>query len=281
MLNDHYAQVATAIRFLQQHHQAQPSLDDIAAYVNLSPSHFQRIFTAWAGISPKKFLQYLTVEALKKSLSVAPNLSIAAEEVGLSTQSRVYDLFVNIEAVTPQTYKTQGKGIEIRYGFGETPFGRCFIAHTEKGICGLSFVDGDEAAVLTAFKSRWQEASVIFTPETARLLLNQIFSQSLHKQSLKLLLQGTKFQIKVWEALLKIPFGQVTHYQHIANTIENPKAVRAVGTAIGQNPIAFLIPCHRVIRREGIIGAYHWGSERKAALLGWEKARQGDSPTLL
>ncbi|MGZ5248532.1 MAG: methylated-DNA--[protein]-cysteine S-methyltransferase, partial [Flavitalea sp.] len=260
------------IHYITSNYKQQPTLEEIAAQVNLSPFHFQRMFTDWAGISPKKFLQFLTVEELKKELYSVKNIADAADNVGLSAQSRVYDLFVNIEAVTPQEYKSNGKGLKIKYGFHLTPFGECFIAHTEKGICALSFIDEDKEIVLEEFYQQWENADIINDQESTEHLIKELFSPVKEKK-IKLLLKGSKFQVKVWEALLKIPFGSVSTYRNIADAVGQPGAVRAVGSAVGANPVAFIIPCHRVIRSEGLIGEYHWGATRKKAMIGWEKAR--------
>ena len=270
--NINYERVEEAIKFLTENFKQQPSLYDVADNSKVSPFHFQKIFTEWAGISPKKFLQYLTVEELKKELKKTSNLNEAAEKVGLSAQSRVYDLFVNIEAVTPHEFKTKGQGIEIIYGVHPTPFGECFIAGTSRGICSLNFIENNEDELLTALRSHWKNASIKKDQKETSCFAENIFDSG-SKKPIDLLVKGTAFQIKVWEALLKIPFGSVTSYQSIANTIGNTKALRAVGTAIGSNPIAYLIPCHRVIRQEAIIGQYRWGSLRKKALIGWERAK--------
>lgn len=268
-----YNRIAKAIKYLVANFKLQPSLEELANHVHLSSFHFQRLFTDWAGISPKKFLSYLTVEELKKELLNTENLVQAAEKVGLSAQSRVYDLFVNIEAVTPQEYKTGGKGIKIDYGFHETPFGECFVANTKNGICALSFVDENKIAVLDEFKSKWQNAELAENQSETKSIVEKLFYEPLKGRQFNLFLKGTKFQVKVWEALLKTPFGSVTSYQNIASAIDHPKAMRAVGSAVGSNPLAFLIPCHRVIRSEGQIGMYHWGETRKSAIIGWEKAK--------
>ena len=274
MTNDiNYTRVEEAIRYLSANFRQQPSLEDLAAHVHLSPFHFQRIFTEWAGISPKKFLQYLTVSALKEELQLSNNLIESAEKVGLSAQSRVYDLFVNIESVTPQEYKTRGSGVKIEYGFHTSPFGEYFVANTERGICALSFVDNNKDELLSSLSGEWKNASVIQHQKNTRSLAENIFSIEAPKQPVHVLLKGTKFQLKVWEALLKIPFGSVSSYRGIAASIGQTNAMRAVGSAIGSNPLAYLIPCHRVIRSEGIIGEYHWGSSRKTAIIGWEKSQ--------
>ncbi|MCC7506872.1 MAG: methylated-DNA--[protein]-cysteine S-methyltransferase [Saprospiraceae bacterium] len=270
--NIDYQRVARAIEFLDAHFQQQPELDEVARQVHLSPHHFQRIFTEWAGVSPKKFMQYLSIDHLRSRIFDLNNLNEAAEAVGYSTQSRVYDLFVSIEAVTPREFKTGGQGLDIRYGFHTTPFGECLIGLTERGICALSFVDEtNKQAEFDGFLDRWQAARLWSDPAGTAPTVEQIFGQKA-PQKVHLLVQGTNFQLKVWEALLKIPAGAVSTYQHIAQNIGQPGAARAVGTAIGHNPVAYLIPCHRVIRKEGLVGQYHWGSTRKKALLGCEMA---------
>jgi AraC family transcriptional regulator of adaptative response/methylated-DNA-[protein]-cysteine methyltransferase len=248
-------------------------LEAVAQHVHTSPQHFQRIFTDWAGVSPKKFTQYLTIDFLRNKIHEANNMQNAADMAGLSTQSRVYDLFTTIEAVTPQEFKTGGQGLEIQYGFQQTPFGECLIAMTERGICHMAFIDETtKQTEFDRFVDTWHFAKRYHDAATTEGVVKQIFNRE-KSDKIHLLVQGTNFQLKVWEALLRIPQGAVSTYQHIANTIDNPKAVRAVGTAIGNNPIAYLIPCHRVIKAQGEIGQYHWGSTRKKALIGWEMAR--------
>jgi len=271
-----YERIAKAIEYLSEHFLEQPDLDEVAAQVHLSPFHFQRLFTAWAGVSPKKFLQYLTTSYLKDKLADSANLIEAAEMAGLSSQSRVYDLFVNIEAVTPNEFRNAGAGLTIQYGYHDTPFGKCFIAVTSRGVCGLSFVEeGREQATLEEFKQRWAFASIVPGQEATASYVHQIFPEgNLPAGKLKLLVQGTNFQVKVWQALLQIPPGAVSTYRQIARSIGHPNAFRAVGSAIGHNPVAWLIPCHRVIRQEGIPGEYHWGAVRKKAIIGWEMAKQ-------
>jgi AraC family transcriptional regulator, regulatory protein of adaptative response / methylated-DNA-[protein]-cysteine methyltransferase len=274
MTNDvNYSRVEDAIRYLSANFRQQPSLEEIAEHVHVSPFHFQRIFTEWAGISPKKFLQYLTVSALKEELQQSNNLIESAEKVGLSAQSRVYDLFVNIESVTPQEYKTKGSGIRIEYGFHASPFGAYFVANAERGICALSFVESNKEELLSSLSNEWKNASLVQHQKNTLSLAENIFSVEAPRQPVHVFLKGTKFQLKVWEALLKIPFGSVSSYRGIASAIGQNNAMRAVGSAIGNNPLAFLIPCHRVIRSEGVIGEYHWGSARKAAIIGWEKSQ--------
>jgi AraC family transcriptional regulator of adaptative response/methylated-DNA-[protein]-cysteine methyltransferase len=272
-----YDKIAKAIEYISENVKNQPSLFEVSEEVNISPFHFQKMFSEWAGVSPKKFLQYITADYLKSKIKESTNLAELAQSAGLSSQSRVYDLFTGIEAVTPQEFKTDGKGLKIYYGFHITPFGDCFIAVTERGICAMAFVDEiTKGHQLILLRKKWHFASIELNQKITESYIYHIFSprQSTLKK-MPLMVQGTNFQLKVWEALLAIPQGAVTTYQQIANSIGNPKAVRAVGTAVGDNPIAYLIPCHRVIRKEGILGEYRWGNLRKKALIGWEAAKSG------
>ena len=272
-----YEKIAKAIEYISENVKNQPSLFEVSEEVNISPFHFQKMFSEWAGVSPKKFLQYITADYLKSKIKESTNLAELAQSAGLSSQSRVYDLFTGIEAVTPQEFKTDGKGLKIYYGFHITPFGDCFIAVTERGICAMAFVDEITSGhQLTLLRKKWHFASIELNQKITESYIHHIFSPRLSTlKKVPLMVQGTNFQLKVWEALLAIPQGAVTTYQQIANSIGNPKAVRAVGTAVGDNPIAYLIPCHRVIRKEGILGEYRWGSLRKKALIGWEAAKSG------
>ncbi len=276
-ININYQRIEEAIQYLEKNFQRQPELDEVAENVHLSPFHFQRIFTEWAGISPKRFLQYLTVDFLKDKLQQSKNLVEAAESAGLSSQSRVYDLFTTLEAVTPQEYKLKGSGIRIEYGFHETVFGLCLIGVTERGICWLSFFSADEdpKMELDQMKEHWHNSVFHLDQELTSVFTQQIFAPDhvASKKKLHLFVKGTNFQIKVWEALLKIPMGDVTTYQGIAEHIQNPKAMQAVGSAVGSNHIAYLIPCHRVIRKDGILGEYRWSSIRKKSIIGWEMAK--------
>ncbi len=270
-----YQRIEQAIQYLSEHFTEQPNLDEVAAQVHLSPYHFQRLFTEWAGISPKKFLQFLTTDFLKDKLAETPNLMEAANLAGLSSQSRVYDLFVTLEAMTPHEYRSGGQGLSIRYGYAGTPFGECFVAATERGICGLEFVNNNtKSTVLQAFQQKWRNAQLLSDNSVAVDFTRQIFLDKFQEpKRFRLLVRGTKFQVKVWEALLRVPFGAVTTYGQIAASIGQPGASRSVGSAIGDNPVAYLIPCHRVIRQEGKFGEYHWGSTRKKAIVGWEMAK--------
>jgi AraC family transcriptional regulator, regulatory protein of adaptative response / methylated-DNA-[protein]-cysteine methyltransferase len=267
-----YVLVEKAIRFLTTNFRKQPSLEDVAEQIHMSPFHLQRTFTEWAGISPKKFVQYLTLEALKQEVKSTENLIMAAEKVGLSSQSRVYDLFVSMEAVTPGEYKKRGLGMVIDYGIHASPFGNCFVAVTQRGICAMGFVNGSSDAAVNELKQQWELAEIQRNQAKTASVIEQVFDRNAKDTQFRVLVKGSDFQVKVWEALLRIPFGHVASYQGIADAAGKPTATRAVGTAIAHNPVAYLIPCHRVIRSEGIIGNYRWNPGRKAAMIGWEKA---------
>jgi AraC family transcriptional regulator, regulatory protein of adaptative response / methylated-DNA-[protein]-cysteine methyltransferase len=269
-----YERIAKAITYIREHFKEQPDLEDIASEVHLSPFHFQRIFKEWAGTTPKKFLQYLTVEHAKKLLKEnQATLFDVTNETGLSGTGRLHDLFINIEGMTPAEYKLGGKNLAINYSLAESPFGNILVASTSKGICHMSFSDDDEKA-LQNLRQTFPMAT--FTQRLDLIQQNALFIfqndwTKLHE--IKLHLKGTDFQLKVWESLLKIPAGQLTTYQSIAKKIQHPHAFRAVGTAIGRNPVAYLIPCHRVIQTSGSLGGYMWGNTRKAAIIGWESAK--------
>ncbi len=269
----HFSRIASAIEYIGTHFKTQPGLDEIAAAVHLSPFHFQRLFTDWAGVSPKKFLQYLSVEHAKSMLRTAQaTLFDTALETGLSGTGRLHDLFVNIEGMTPGEYKNGGAALDIQYSYANSPFGSILIASTNKGICHIAFAD-DKAAALQTLQQMFPHANYTESTDPAQQQALQLFTGNWdNREKLRLHLKGTGFQIKVWESLLRIPTGQLSTYGSIAQSIDSPGASRAVGTAIGDNPVAFLIPCHRVIRANGAFGQYHWGSTRKMAMIGWEAA---------
>ena len=273
--NINYKRIEQAIQYLEANFLCQPELDEVAEKVHLSEFHFQRIFTEWAGISPKRFLQFLTVGFLKDKLRQTKNMIDAAEVAGLSSQSRVYDLFTTLEAVTPQEYKQKGAGIRIEYGIHETPFGLALIGTTERGICWLSFVSTDEDPhyEIQQMKEHWNQSIFHQDQELTSGFIDSIFRNNIGTKKLHVLVKGTNFQIKVWEALLRLPAGSVTTYQTIAEKIKSPKAMQAVGSAVGSNHIAYLIPCHRVIRKDGILGEYRWSATRKKSIIGWEMAK--------
>jgi AraC family transcriptional regulator, regulatory protein of adaptative response / methylated-DNA-[protein]-cysteine methyltransferase len=272
-LNEDYPLIERAIYYVENHSQRQPELNEIAAAVGLSEYHFQRLFTRWAGISPKRFLQFVTKENAKMLLDRSENLLDTTYQVGLSSLGRLHDLFVTTEAVTPGQYKSRGAGLTIRYGLHPTPFGECLICLTERGICHLAFVQDSEGDVIDQLVAEWQQARMIEDYSATAPLVEPIFDLSRRAGvSLHVHLRGTNFQIKVWEALLRIPTGSVATYSQIARQIGHATALRAVGTAVGHNPIAVLIPCHRVIRKLGEFGNYRYGAARKKALLAHEFA---------
>jgi len=269
-----YQRIAEAIDYLQSYFKKQPDLNEIAEKVHLSPFHFQRIFKEWAGVSPKQFLHFLTVDHAKTMLKEKKaSLSDTAFESGLSGTGRLHDLFIKIEGMTPGEFKNGGEDLEINYSYAESPFGNIFIASTSKGICYMSFTDDEQDA--------FRQLKAIFPKATFRSFFDLIQQNALfvftkdwtRLDDIKLHIKGTAFQLKVWEALLKIPMGELSTYSSIAQSIQNSNAQRAVGTAIGSNPIAYLIPCHRVIKTTGIVGDYHWGATRKKAIIGWEAAK--------
>lgn len=271
-----YARVERAIGFVVANRQRQPELSEIAASVHLSEYHFQRLFGRWAGISPKRFLQYLTKEDAKRRLRDSSSVLEAAFAAGLSGAGRLHDLLVECEAVTPGEVRRGGGGIEIRYGYQPTPFGECLLAATSRGICGLRFVGAaGRAPAFAALADEWPNARWVRDPDGTAALAQRVFvrSQRARDQSpLQLHLRGTNFQIKVWEALLRLPEASVATYSALARAIGHPGAARAVGSATGSNPIAVLIPCHRVLRAAGDLAGYRWGETRKLALLAWEAA---------
>ncbi|MBM6551724.1 methylated-DNA--[protein]-cysteine S-methyltransferase [Marinomonas ostreistagni] len=273
-MRDHdYQRIALAIEYLAQHTHDQPRLDDVASAIHLSPFHCQRLFTEWAGVSPKQFLQFLTLDHAKQLLSKQHSLQYTSDHTGLSSTSRLHDLFIKLECMTPGEFKQGACGLTLEYYFYETLFGLSLIANTERGICYIAFVD-DPKSALIALQQRYPQSQLkqqitSYQEAAATLLVNP----NGDLQQLKLHLIGTPFQLNVWQALLNIPFAQVATYGKIAQSIANPSAARAVGTAIGNNPIAYLIPCHRVIRQSGQFGDYRWGRTRKQAILGWESAR--------
>ncbi len=272
--SEDYLRIEQAILYLERNYKEQPELGEVAANIGLSEYHFQRLFTRWAGVSPKRFIQFLTKEGAKNLLDQSENLLDTTHQVGLSSLGRLHDLFVTAEAVTPGEYKSRGAGVTIRYGIHPTPFGKCLIATTERGICHLSFVQASEGDAIDSLVTDWKQANMIEDHQATVQLIEPIFDlrYSHRGKPLNVHLRGTNFQLKVWEALLQIPAGEVTTYAGIASRIGNPNATRAVGTAVGHNPIAVLIPCHRVIRKVGEFGNYRYGALRKKALLAREYA---------
>lgn len=270
-----FERIATAIAYIQEHFREQPDLDEVAAHVNLSPFHFQRLFSNWAGVSPKKFLQYTSIEYAKRLLGEQQaSLFDTALETGLSGTGRLHDLFVNLEGMTPGEYKNGGELLMITYRFAATIFGTVLIAATPKGLCHLMFITNEEDA-FTELINRFPKAQLIkgeheFHQQALQLLNGLEIDQ---KNPIRLHLKGTAFQLKVWQALLQIPSGELSSYGKLASAIEQPTASRAVGTAIGDNPIAYLIPCHRVLQTSGKLGGYRWGMPRKSLMIGWEAVK--------
>lgn len=279
--SEDYNRIAQAIAFMRQHHLSQPDLATVAQHIGLSEYHFQRLFTQWAGISPKRFLQYLTIEYAKSKISQTKSLLELTLDVGLSSPGRLHDLFVNLEAMSPGEFKTGGAGLLIRYGIHNTLFGKSLIATTARGICNIYFLDTtDEQTAEQILRLEWSKAEIIYDPQSTQPLYDLIFNSATFRDQkpLTLLVKGTNFQIQVWRALLKVPFGGMTTYQTVAEMIGCPTATRAVGNAVGKNPIGYLIPCHRVIRESGELGGYRWGLERKTIILGWEASHASCNP---
>ena len=271
--NIQYNRIAEAIEYLHANFQQQPQLEEVAEKMHMSQAHFQRLFTEWVGISPKKFLQYISINHAKKILKEEnATLADTSFETGLSSTSRLHDLFINIEGMTPFEYKNGGQNLKINYSFLASPFGSIIVASTHKGICYMAFEENEKEA-FAKLLSNYPNATYLKQSDNLQEAAITIFKKDWSRLSeIKLHLKGTAFQIKVWENLLKIPFGKLSTYKHIAEKIGNPLAARAVGTAIGNNPIAYLIPCHRVIQSTGVFGGYMWGATRKTAIIGWEAA---------
>lgn len=269
-----YNRIAEAIEYIRSNFRSQPNLDEVAAKVHLSPFHFQRLFKDWAGVSPKKFLQYTSVAYAKNILrNQDATLFDAAYDTGLSGTGRLHDLFVTIEGMTPGEFKNGGENLSVNYSYAETPFGNIIVASTPRGICYMAFAE-EETAAFQLLRAQFPRASFRQITDIIQQNALYIFTQDWKKlNQIKLHVKGTDFQLKVWETLLQIPEGRLTTYGNIAERIQRPRASRAVGTAIGSNPVAFLIPCHRVIQSTGTLGGYMWGINRKTAIIGWEAAR--------
>lgn len=270
-LGETYASMAKAIAFMRENYLSQPSLKAIAQQVYLSEYHFQRLFTRWAGISPKRFLQYLTLDYAKAKLAETQNLLELSAAAGLSSPGRLHDLFVQLEAMSPGEYRSGGAGLTLWYGIHETLFGYCWVAKTPRGICNLGFLEQPDRAIAEAqLRAAWPQAQWVYDPSMTQAVGDRLLHPTVYPAPLTLFVKGTNFQVQVWRALLQIPFGEVATYQMLATAIGRPTAARAVGHAIAANPVGYFIPCHRVIRASGELGGYRWGGDRKAALLGWE-----------
>jgi AraC family transcriptional regulator of adaptative response/methylated-DNA-[protein]-cysteine methyltransferase len=274
-----YDLVRRAIAFLSGKWEEQPTLERLAAHLGLSPAHTQRLFKRWCGLSPKEFVQAVTIDHARNLLTSSASVLDAAHEVGLSGAGRLHDLFIDHEAMTPGEFKRRGEGLEIAYGFHDTPFGDALLLATDRGVAGLAFVDEDKGQsreeALADMTGRWPKAMFIDAPERTAPHATRIFDPGCWsaEQPVRLVLIGTDFEIRVWQALLRIPMGRAVTYADIARHIGHPAASRAVGSAVGRNPISFVVPCHRVLRGDGQLGGYHWGLTRKRALIGWETGR--------
>ncbi len=273
-MSRHYHTIEKALCYLHQHRQSQPSLAELAAHCHLSEFHFQRLFTDWAGVSPKRFLQCLNRDYARACLLQGDAVTCTSDKTGLSSSGRLHDLFVTLEAITPGNIKSGGEGITFITGIHPSPFGDVFIALTERGIHQLAFTDQQHHS-LQALQAQWPQATFVKDPSITQSSIEQIFHPSKQKrQALTLWIKGSNFQFKVWEALLTIPQGKLNSYSGIARHIQQPQAARAVGSAVAKNPIAYLIPCHRVIKNLGVLGHYRWGEIRKQAIVGRELSRQ-------
>lgn len=270
-----YARVERAIRYLREHAREQPSLAEVASALGLSEFHFQRLFQRWAGVSPKRFLQVLTLTEAKRLLEESRSVLEASVEVGLSGPGRLHDLFLSVERMTPGEYKERGRGLEMAWSVERTPLGDALLVANPRGLCAVSFVDGGVDAALDEVRARWPDAAFVHRPDALRDAAGELRNRMAGQvdRPLGILLKGTPLQLKVWEALLRIPAGRVATYAEVARLAEHPGAVRAVASAVASNPVGYLIPCHRVIRSTGAVGEYHWGGDRKVALLALERAR--------
>jgi len=273
-----YHLIRSAIAFLSETWAEQPSLDRLAEHLGLSPAHCQKLFKRWCGLSPKEFVQAITVDHARALLEGSASVLDAAYQVGLSGGSRLHDLFVSHEAMTPGDYKRRGEGLEMAYGFHASPFGEALLIATDRGVAGLAFVDEDKGQTredaLADMMQRWPKAHYVEASKKIAPHARQIFaSEWSGDQPMRLVMIGTDFDVRVWETLLKIPMGRAVSYTDIARHIGAPSASRAVGSAVGRNPLSFVVPCHRVLRGDGSLGGYHWGLTRKRALIGWETGR--------
>ncbi|NJM28858.1 MAG: methylated-DNA--[protein]-cysteine S-methyltransferase [Rhizobiales bacterium] len=268
-----YELVRSTLAFLTENWREQPSLEELSERTGVGPHHLQKVFTRWAGLSPKAFLQALTLDRARELLRDSASVLDATYEVGLSGPGRLHDLFVTHEGMTPGIYKAKGRGLTITYGFHASPFGTALVMTADQGLCGLAFADdGGEAAALADMQSRWPEADYVEDHIATAPVAKRIFSQAKWnpEQPLRIVFIGSDFEIRIWETLLRIPMGKAATYSDVAAHVGKPSAVRAVGTAVGKNPISFVVPCHRVLGKSGSLCGYHWGLTRKRAILGWE-----------
>src|SRR5215470_3627834 len=278
---DDYAVVRRAIAYISEHWRAQPEIDEIAAAAGTTTADLHHVFRRWAGLTPKAFLQAITLDNARRLLRSSASVLDAAYEVGLSGPGRLHDLFVTHEAMSPGEWKSGGEGLTIRYGFHPSPFGTALVMASERGLTGLAFADaGEERTALADMSGRWPKARYVEDSAITAPLAQRIFDRKLWRpdRPLRVVLIGTDFEVRVWDALLKVPFGQLTTYSDLAARISAPKAARAVGAAVGKNPVSFVVPCHRVIVKSTAPTGYHWGLTRKRAILGWEAGQAGHAP---
>jgi len=273
-LSDNYRQIEKAIRYIDDNFKEQPSIDEIAKNIGMSKFHFIRVFKEYVGVTPKQFLHSVTLNYAKEHIKESRSILESSLDSGLSSTSRLHELFVNLIGVTPKEWREKGKDVRITYGYGETPFGEALIGFTDKGICYLGFIDTNKALIFNRFQELWENATLLHDDAKAREYLENIF---LKNKKYTLLVKGTNFQVNVWKALLNLPNGVVATYQDMANFLEKPNAVRAVASAIGKNHVGYLIPCHRVIAKSGAMSGYRWGIERKKILIAYESITKEDN----
>lgn len=269
--NENYKKIKKVIKYIDENFKEQPTIDEISQYIGMSKYHLIRVFKEYVGVTPIQFLQSVTLNYAKEHLKESKSILDSSQDLGLSSSSRLHDLFVNIIGVTPKEYKEFGKNVDITYGYGSTPFGDALIGFTKRGVCYLGFIDENKEKIFNRFQEIWAKANLINNNEKAKEYLNKIF---IKKEKFDLYVKGTNFQINIWKALLNIPSGTIASYQDIANSIKKPKAVRAVASAIGSNHIGFLIPCHRVLAKSGAMSGYRWGIERKKILVAYEAIKK-------
>ncbi|MDX9902374.1 MAG: methylated-DNA--[protein]-cysteine S-methyltransferase [Aliarcobacter sp.] len=272
-LHDNYIQIEKAIKYIDENFKEHPSIDEIAKNVGMSKFHFIRVFKEYVGVTPKQFLHCVTLNYAKEHIKESKSILDSSLDIGLSSTSRLHELFVNLIGVTPKEWKEKGKDVQITYGFGETPFGEALIGFTDKGICYLGFIDDNKTEIFNRFNELWENANLVHNEIAANEYLENIFVKN---KKYNLFVKGTNLQVNVWKALLNLPNGIVATYQDIANYLDKPKAVRAIASAIGRNHVGYLIPCHRVIAKSGAMSGYRWGIERKKILIAYESVKENN-----
>ena len=272
-LHDNYIQIEKAIKYIDENFKEHPSIDEIAKNVGMSKFHFIRVFKEYVGVTPKQFLHCVTLNYAKEHIKESKSILDSSLDIGLSSTTRLHELFVNLIGVTPKEWKEKGKDVQITYGFGETPFGEALIGFTDKGICYLGFIDDNKTEIFNRFNELWENANLVHNEIAANEYLENIFVKN---KKYNLFVKGTNLQVNVWKALLNLPNGIVATYQDIANYLDKPKAVRAIASAIGRNHVGYLIPCHRVIAKSGAMSGYRWGIERKKILIAYESVKENN-----